>query len=310
MIYVFSQGANYKPAGGVKVLFDIVKTLNHAGLSTSLLINGGEYNPSWFSDNNIPIESNIEKVTKNDVVVFHEETLWAFERIKQSGCKHIILNQGAHWSLVNFLGYNQTKCIYETSLGVLVNSDYTGKLVRQLFGANFKIRRFHIGIEPYFVTREKRNVITYMPRRNSETAECIVQYVQGKHPSWELMPLDDMAHIDVAAAMGKSKIFLSFGGPEGFGMPPLEAALCSCHVVGFDGFGGAEYFKPPLFTPVPFMDITAFIHAINRKIALFETGQETNHYGMTHSYLRNTYSKANFEQEIVHFFKELVSVDF
>lgn len=306
MIYVFSQGANYKPAGGVKVLFDIVKTLNKAGLNSSLLINGGDYAPRWFAENNVPIESDIEKVTENDVVVFHEETLWAFERIKLSGCKHIILNQGAHWSLVNFLGYERTRLVYENSLGVLVNSDYTGKLVRQLFGTNFKTRRFHIGIDSYFVPREKQNIITYMPRRNSETAQCIVQYVQGKHPNWEVKPLDDMSHDQVAIAMGESKIFMSFGGPEGFGMPPLEAALCGCHVVGFDGFGGAEYFRPPLFTPVPFMDIMTFMSAIDIKITLFETGQETNHYGMTHSYLKNLYSKSNFEREITHFFKELI----
>jgi len=306
MIYVFSQGANYKPAGGVKVLFDIVKTLNEHGLQSSLLINGGEYSPQWFSDNNIPIESDIYKVTDRDVVVFHEETLWAFERIKLSGCRHIILNQGAHWSLTNYLGYERTKLIYENSLGVVVNSEYTGKLVRRLFGSDFKTKRFHIGIEDYFSPGSKQNTITYMPRRNSETAECIVQYVQGKHSQWKCVALDDMSHREVAEQLSTSKLFLSFGGPEGFGMPPLEALLSGCHVVGFDGFGGEEYFKPPLFVPVPFMDILSFLSAVDFKIAQLEHSNQ-HHYGLSHYYLKNLYSKKTFTTDITSTFKELLS---
>jgi hypothetical protein len=306
MIYIFSQGANNKPSGGVKVLFDIVKTLNDHKMESSLLINGGEYSPQWFSENNIPIESDIYKVTENDVVVFHEEALWAFERIKLSNCKHIILNQGAHWSLTNYLGYERTKQIYENSLGVIANSDYTMKLVRRLFGHNFLLKRFHIGIEPYFTPGNKQNVITYMPRRNSETAECIVQYVQGKHKQWTCLALDNMSHEHVANALASSKLFLSFGGPEGFGMPPLEAMLSGCHVVGFDGFGGEEYFKPPLFIPVPFMDLMAFLSAVDFKIQQLGNNNQL-HYGLTQHYLKDLYSKKTFTQEIITIFKELLN---
>jgi len=305
VIYVFSQGANYKPAGGVKVLFDIVRTLNNNGFNSSLLIHGGDYRPDWFVENNIPIESDISKVTSKDIVVFHEETLWAYDRIvPNSGCGHIILNQGAHWSLTNYLGYERTKQIYERSHAVIVNSEYTGRLVRRLFGINFKMKRFHIGIEPFFQPRLKENIITYMPRRNSETAECIVQYVAGRYKRWKCVPIDNMPHEMVAQTMSTSKLFLSFGGPEGFGIPPLEAALSGCHVVGFDGFGGEEFFKPPLFTPVPFMDLPAFMSAVDYKIGQLEDCYDF-HSGLTYYYLKDLYSNKTFTNDIVTIFKEL-----
>ncbi len=305
MIYVFSQGSNLKPSGGVKVLFDIVQVLNTNQMEAKLLINGGNYAPQWFIDNNIPLESDISKVTENDVVVFHEETLWAFDVIKTSGCKHIILNQGAHWSLVNHLGYDRTKAIYDNALFVMVNSEYTGKLVRKLFGNHLKIRRFHIGIEPYFMPGNKQNQVCYMPRRNSETAECIVQYLEGKHHNWIFTAIEDVSHNDTANVMGSSKLFLSFGGPEGFGMPPVEAALAGCAVVGFDGFGGGEYFKPPVFTPVPFMDIVKFMDVADNKI---KTLERVPQHWISHihvNYLRKKYSKEVFQVEICNFFTNI-----
>ncbi len=34
---------------------------------------------------------------------------------------------------------------------------------------------------------------------------------------------------------------MSFGHPEGFGLPPAEAMACETIVIGYDGRGGAEY---------------------------------------------------------------------
>ena len=38
-------------------------------------------------------------------------------------------------------------------------------------------------------------------------------------------------------------IFLSFGHPEGFGLPLAEAAACGCYLIGYSGLGGREIFK-------------------------------------------------------------------
>ena len=36
---------------------------------------------------------------------------------------------------------------------------------------------------------------------------------------------------------------LSFGHPEGFGLPLAEAAACGCALIGYTGLGGREIFE-------------------------------------------------------------------
>ena len=65
--------------------------------------------------------------------------------------------------------------------------------------------------------------------------------------------------------MMDSTIFLSFGHPEGFGLPVAEALASQCAVVGYDGIGGRELFdfssNYGLSKSVPFGDWTAFTEA-------------------------------------------------
>ena len=37
--------------------------------------------------------------------------------------------------------------------------------------------------------------------------------------------------------------FLSFGHPEGFGLPLAEAGACGCALIGYSGLGGREIIK-------------------------------------------------------------------
>jgi glycosyltransferase involved in cell wall biosynthesis len=71
----------------------------------------------------------------------------------------------------------------------------------------------------------------------------------------------------VAAILGKSKIFLSFSELEGCPLPPVEAALSGCHVIGYTGEGAKEYWDKEIFTEIYSGDIRAFVNAIMNKIA-------------------------------------------
>ena len=68
------------------------------------------------------------------------------------------------------------------------------------------------------------------------------------------------------AKMSESILFLSFGHPEGFGLPVAEAFACGCAVVGYDGLGGKELFNLArhyqLCENVAFGDWVGFIDAI------------------------------------------------
>ena len=62
--------------------------------------------------------------------------------------------------------------------------------------------------------------------------------------------------------MCKSKIFLSFSHLEGFGLPPIEAAIAGNKVIGYTGRGGSEYWKKPIFTEIPHGNISKFVYEI------------------------------------------------
>lgn len=299
---MFSQGFNTQPSGGVKVLFDIVSTLVENGINSKILIPGGNFNPSWFY-HNVQIENNANALTPNDYVLLHEETLWVFEQIKSIGCRYGILNQGAHWSLTNYLGYEKTKQIYLQAEDVLVNSYNTGELVNRLFGRS-DYKKITLGIDDCFSPdKNKENRICFMPRRNSETAELISQYVKGKYRDWEMFSIEGMSYKDVALILNKSKLFLSFGGPEGFGLPPLEAALSGCKVIGYHGYGGQEYFYEPIFTRIDFMDVAPFLDAVDRFVTLEEKENFYTYCERQRQVLKSIYNVSNFKQDIMSIFK-------
>jgi hypothetical protein len=315
-IYVFSQGANTEPSGGVRILFDLVKCLKRSGINSKILIPNGAapYKVTWFDYDDVEIVNDFSVIKKEDIIVLHEETLWVFESlVKKYECKHVIFNQGAHWSLTNYLGYFNTKKIYEEAEFVLVNSDHTRKLVQTLFGDDVVQFQVRLGVEKYFSpAAHKENRICYMPRVNrempSETAECIVQYVKDVHSDWELFPIKNMNHKSVAEILSTSKIFLSFGGPEGFGLPPLEAALSGCKVIGYHGFGGEEFFHEPLFTEIPFMDIPLFLDQINVYTSLLKNTNPIAIQGaqLQIEKLSKKYSPLSFEEDVIRSFKTIL----
>ena len=52
-----------------------------------------------------------------------------------------------------------------------------------------------------------------------------------------------MSHHDVLQTLSSSALFLSFGHPEGFGLPVAEALACGTAVIGYSGLGGRELFN-------------------------------------------------------------------
>jgi len=308
IIYVFCQGFVKAPSGGVRVLFDIVNTLNQLGYTSKLLIPNGSYTLDWL-ESNVDVCNQPDTVTSEDIVIFPEETLWMFDKIvNKAKCKHIIINQGAQWSLANELGYNITKQIYHDALGVIVNSINTQQLVERLFGS-LPFHRIHLPVSDSIThPNVKTNKICYMPRRNIEVVKCITQYVRDVHSEWELVAIDNMPYKEVVEILSSSKIFLSFGGPEGFGLPPLEAALSGCKVIGYHGFGGEEFFNSPLLSSIPYMDIPLFLDVINEQTFFLSEKLPTDIPGVVEQIkrLKDTYNYPNFTRDIKIAFEQMI----
>ena len=64
-------------------------------------------------------------------------------------------------------------------------------------------------------------------------------------------------HHDLLHAIEKHRYFVTLAPAEGFGLVPLEAMALGCVVVGFDAYGGLEYFRTRencLVVPYPNVD--------------------------------------------------------
>lgn len=89
--------------------------------------------------------------------------------------------------------------------------------------------------------------IAYMPRKLPREAGFIRGalgrlYEEYRELRWH--EIHGVSHDEALRQMSRASIFLSLGTLEGLGLPPLEAMAAGAVVVGFHGFGGAEYAHP------------------------------------------------------------------
>lgn len=119
----------------------------------------------------------------------------------------------------------------------------------------------------------KKKWISYVPKKLMQHAKLVNFLMRPYLPAdWSMVAIENRTEQEVREILCASSIFLSFSDAEGFGLPPLEAALCGNIVVGYSGQGGKEYFAPPIFTEINQGDYLMFIAAIRSAIACFERG--------------------------------------
>jgi glycosyltransferase involved in cell wall biosynthesis len=269
MRLIFTVGTAGK-SGGTDVLLDMIQFSKELGIDT--LIHCLDMNTSSQWAARYPQVTQIDEqfITNQDILVASEEFVWAVPHLSRYTTRYIVLNQGLNASLVSDFKQNTypvTKLIYQGAMGVIANSKHTRESIIELFELNpSKVHLYKIHIDEIFKPLKKSNIVSYMPRKNRAFGCFVVNYLCGKYTNVEFVAIDNMSRPEVAEVLGRSKIFLSFGGPEGFGMPPLEAALAGCKVIGFDGGGGEEFFNMPIFSKIPFYDHMEFIKVAERYV--------------------------------------------
>ena len=98
--------------------------------------------------------------------------------------------------------------------------------------------------------------------------------------------------------------FLSFGHPEGFGLPLAEAAACGCALIGYDGLGGRELMdcakRHDVGWPVPVGDWLGFIngvHALHQQLDHSPAKLAQGLQALSDE-IRSTYSMPSFVQSL------------
>ncbi len=286
MNLIFLCAAKDRPIGGIKVIHQMAAAAdgllapkgggafvchpNHPFFRVSWFKTDVRYRRAIFSPRLRP-KPGLTRIRpdlfdpQTDIVVLPE--LWVRKyalQLKALGVPYVILVQAGY-----FIGKGEAESLrraYAAATAIWCVSDDTADCVRLAYpDAAAKVQRFHVAIDAdrFRPILPKRNWITYLPSKMPRHAE-LLRLFAGPHlpPGWEWKPLAGLSEPAFAEVIGQSKIFIALAELEGFGLPPIEAALAGNLVLGYHGQGGREYWQSPLFTEVPQGDLPSLARTV------------------------------------------------
>ncbi len=222
-----------------------------------------------FLDKKTKIIKKLNFDEKNDFIIFPEifahfaEELYTKKKVKYA---IMVLNSFSIFPTSDIKKLN--KC-YRNAEFIISGSKIITKYIKFTFPKIKKIYQSTLSIDKKIYSKNlpKKNLITYMPRKLKDESSLLFLYLKRNLPkNWKILPLDNMTEKEIAFNLNKSKIFLSFSEFEGFGRPPLEAAIAGNKVIGYHGEGGKEFMKEPIFTTIQRGNILEFAKTVIEKI--------------------------------------------
>ncbi|MFM2074268.1 MAG: hypothetical protein RJB34_573 [Pseudomonadota bacterium] len=317
-----------KPVGGVKVIY------RQAQLTNELLAPWGHtaavmhpntwlFRVKWF-DNTVPVHrgffkwrwvgkpslSRIDGCFDPDKHVVVIPELWARkygDQLARMGVPYAIYVQNGYYiskgapALLD-AAYAPARCILSVS-------DDTTQCVTMAFpGTEHKILRVHAAVDTqrFNPHQAKENLITYMPRKLGDHSSKVLFFLRHHLPAhWRVQAIDGLNEAGVAELLQRSKIFMSFSHFEGFGLPPLEAALCGNQVIGYTGQGAKEYWLPDVFEAVESGDVVGFAQRVLEKVQHLSGLPEFPVHTAAIDRLASTYSAAQERTDMQAFIQRM-----
>ncbi|KXX63330.1 glycosyltransferase [Marichromatium gracile] len=298
------------PVGGVRVIYRHVDILNAHGIPAYVVHRTPGFRTDWF-DNDTAIvywrdtrperllarlrrrllpEAVIElpirggraaRIGAGDILVVPEIYGPDLAAAQGRGIPKVVLNQNCY---LTFNGYSLdpgrriTPYQHPDVLATLVNSEDGEDYLRHAFPA-LALHRFRLSIDPerFAYRGEKRRQLCFSCIKNRADAMQVINILKFRDAlrGFEVVPFINRPQQEVARIYQDSALFLSFGYPEGFGLPAAEAMACGCVVVGFHGGGGREFFRPEFSYPIEQGDILGFARTVERVIEGLDRDPET-----------------------------------
>ena len=304
----------YRPIGGVKQVHRIAEAFSSLGCPATIIQDSKDFHPGWFSSNVTTISGDEWSVISKEIeassnVVVIPETYISHFNLISPNLPKIIFNQNSSYTF----GLNPKKLIppkhifesYHSPMlkHVLCVSHYDYQFLTDCIQLpSYRVSRIVNSIDFPVQPRRfiKKKKIAYMPRKNPRDSSILSGLISN-HPylkDYELVAIDSCTHEQVLNQLSESLVFLSFGHPEGFGLPLAEAIASCCAVIGYSGLGGNELFsicaKYGIAFQVDYGDYLGFIHSINSFFAMLQRDKDATLLSLSSaaSVVRSSY---NFE---------------
>ncbi|MGD1851206.1 MAG: glycosyltransferase [Cyanophyceae cyanobacterium] len=311
-VFIFCFDDN-DPWGGIKQLYHHVDILSRNGVNAQVLQQNSGFRCTWF-ENNTPVTS-VEEVTlgSRDIVAMPEVLGVQSSKILPN-IKKVIFNQNGFYTFQNYppalSAIADSQYLHPDTLATITVSQEIFQYLNYTFPSADLFRIFY-SLDPdiFQWSSQKKRQICYMPRKNADDAEQVFNILKyrGLLNNVTVIPIDGMCEQEVAKVMQESLLFISFGHPEGFGLPVAEAMLCGCVVVGYHGIGGREFFTEEHGYPVECGDVLAIARKVEE--VLEQAKSPTNRLPlMTQQgcqFIRQTYSKEAEENSIMNAWKSI-----
>lgn len=279
---IFFLPATRSPSGGVIVAHhhsDAINSLAIPNLKSSVMypmdIN---FSPKLFVHQSIFKRDNKFDINKDFVILPEVMASRYAEDLYKRNIRYAIHVQNGYLMDLEIRSessnFSLLKKAYEKASIIIGNSNDTVENVKFVFPEySEKIIRSHFVIEKHRFQPivNKKNLITYMPRKLPRHSQHVLFFLTGKIPkNWQIMPIDGVEEQKVYDILYESKIFLSFSEFEGLAMPPAMAAMSGNRVIGYTGEANKEYFHLPCFDEIPCGDIKLFATKIIEATQAYE----------------------------------------
>lgn len=274
--YICPVAKNH-PIGGVKVIHQHVETLANAGVDCFISQVGHAPDAStWFESRARNRPAGSFDPGKDFLVV---PEVWAEQFGRQcyeQGLKYAIFVQNGYRVCDAADGAAAAlTTAYERASLILSISEDTSAMIALAYPQipAARIVRVLPRVGDQFAPGPKSKMISYMPRKLPEHVNVVRRFLEPHLPQgWTMTAIDKQHENAVTEILARTSVFLSFCDQEGFGLPPLEAALSGASVVGYTGQGANEYFRAPNFTAVANGDFRSFIQETRRAMDDVERG--------------------------------------
>lgn len=312
----FMSPDNNGPVGGIKKIYDNVDVLNNNGFEAYVVHSKEGFRCTWFENNTKVTHDKNLNVNYRDIFVFPEIYGPRMGELLP-GVRKVIFNQNGHYTFSDYDINPLNKMTPYTNpeiVATIVVSEDSKQLLQYAF-PDLKVYRVHnsVNSEIFQYSEEKKKQICFMPRKHTLEAIQVLNLLKfrGTLDEFTLMPIEKMNEAQTAQVLKESLIFLSFGYPEGNPLPPLEAHLSGCLVIGYHGFGGREYVNEEFAWPVPTADEVEFAIKIEEVInawksepaKVFEKVKKGRDYALAN------HSKECEERDIVKAWSEIVQTE-